>query len=702
MPTYNYLPGVIINTVDGGLATAFAPTSQSTLIIGTSGTGPVNQPTQVTNPASAAALFGLQGDLIRSMEEVLTYSDNVLLFRMGTSPQVLSGVGAHLSSSACTITAVTLSGTTALFTGTNTYLPGDTVTVTITGTDSTLSGTYTVISSAGSTFTVANTTASASITSITGTATAISAYTGFNITFGQVSATANTDYSIWYAEGILAVWYKGNIVYSNSTSYGLVDTGDITLSATIPSTATGLPLGTSTISLANAITVQAASALSVVSPEVAVTLTPCITGLNLTGRQSYIAFKQATELLEGVQVDQIYVPAADINSWNVAFYVSSDSTTANNNPVTNPDALDWLKTTLGNTDTGNVYQWASEVVDSTGASVSAMSGGVTTPAERIAAGFYEVCWGYALATFAADLSGLNSTCMAIIGAFGPKTFKLTDVRKWIGALPTYAADGITPTAYGRGLLGIPYLVGTTSSKLNSLCLDFATGHRLPGFYQNNLEQYDAGANEDINQNPIDIGAYLHVVGDQAILTNSYAANYVANIAGVVAGYLASLDQKSALTNKQLLITQIPGLVYTPAQLDALTQAKINVLRPAYVNAGSTNPALLHDVTAANATSDYTLVLRMRIKGLVVKTMLNRANAYIGQSSLDGLQMQSMQTALDKDLVNLQTRGYISGATVNITSTLSQQRIGHATLYLKFNPANELVQLTAQVGINTSV
>ena len=626
MATYNYLPGVLINTIDGGLDAAFSPTAKSTLIVGTSGAGPVNQPTQVTNPASAAATFGLSGNLIQAMEEVLTYSDNVILFRMGTSPQTLAGVG-----------AITTGGSQTL---------------------------------------------------------------GFTVTFGQNSATANTDYSVWYNAGAIVIWYKGNVVYSNSSVFGLVDTGDISLSVSNTSAFTGLELGINAApSLANSISIQAASQLAATSPNMAPTLTAAVTGLGLTGRQTFIAWREASELLTGLQIDQIYVPSATVNAYNVAHYVSSDATTVNNNPVTNPDALDWLKTIPGTTDSAAIFQWAHDTVDSSGNAVAAMT--AVTPATRIAAGFHEVNWGYDLAAFAASVSGISDTCIAVIGARPPASFKLVDVRKWIGMLPTYASDGVTPTAYGLGLLGISYLVGTTSSKMNSLCADFVNGFRLPGFYQNEVNifgEYDGGADLDLNQNPVDIGAYLHVVGDQAIITNSFATNYVSNVAGIAAGYLAQLDEKSALTNKALTVTQIPGLVYTPGQLDALTQAKVNMLRPSYVSSGVRNPSLLHDYSAANSSSDYIFILRTRIKGLVIDTMLNRARTYIGTSSLDGLQMQSLQTALDKDLVNLQTRGYISGATVTINSTVAQQKIGHANLYLKFTPANELVQLTAFVGI----
>ena len=58
----------------------------------------------------------------------------------------------------------------------------------------------------------------------------------------------------------------------------------------------------------------------------------------------------------------------------------------------------------------------------------------------------------------------------------------------------------------------------------------------------------------------------------------------------------------------------------------------------------------------------------------------------------------MKTALDKRLLDLQKRGYISRYTFPISTMVAEQRIGHATFDLTFMPADELVQLTASVGI----
>ena len=88
-----YLPGVIVNTLDGGLTAAFAPQDDSILIIGTAGQGIANTPYQVTDRALAAKEFGFSGSLERGIEECATNSDNIQAFRCGTKPMVLKGVG---------------------------------------------------------------------------------------------------------------------------------------------------------------------------------------------------------------------------------------------------------------------------------------------------------------------------------------------------------------------------------------------------------------------------------------------------------------------------------------------------------------------------------------------------------------------------------------------------------------------------------
>ncbi len=156
------------------------------------------------------------------------------------------------------------------------------------------------------------------------------------------------------------------------------------------------------------------------------------------------------------------------------------------------------------------------------------------------------------------------------------------------------------------------------------------------------------------------------------MSNAYASNYVQNIVCTVAGFYSAIDPKSAIWNKGLNLTQIPGLRYTPTQLDALTKAKVNVLR---YKGANTAPVLLHDRTAAVIDSDFTFVLRMNIHDLVIDTICARADQYEGQSTLDGLQMTAMKSAMDEDMVALTKRGYISKSNITISTTQVQQNTG---------------------------
>jgi hypothetical protein len=87
--TFANLPGVQVQTVDGGLAAVNTPTNQSIMVLGTSATGPANSPYQVVSVATATTLFGLDGTLIRGMSEAAVYCDNVYLMRIGTAQGTL-------------------------------------------------------------------------------------------------------------------------------------------------------------------------------------------------------------------------------------------------------------------------------------------------------------------------------------------------------------------------------------------------------------------------------------------------------------------------------------------------------------------------------------------------------------------------------------------------------------------------------------
>lgn len=645
--TYSYLPGTQVTTIDGGLVVRTVPTSKSVLVLGTAAQGPANEPYPVTSRALSAQIFGLGGSLIRAQEEIaISGCDNIILFRVGTTPATLANVGASTGSLATP---------------------------------------------------------------------------GFTITFGSVDSTVSTDYSIWYKSGVLYVWNANQLVYANDAyNEVVVDTGDLTITGVVSSNL-GMQFGTGSVgTLANAISVAAAYNQAALGNGVKAVFTPAVTGLNMTGRQLFIALAKALDLLDVYPVDELVVPDAIFDNPSVAFHVGNLGDEANdlvdfagnsfvgfNDPTANPNALDWLKTTT-NTFGTRTYQWASENVDSNGVSatpMSALSPVPTTPALRQAAGFFEVCFPQMLATWCQkqEVVGLQGTCLLFIGTSQPASFKLVQLRQWVGYIPIYnplitnavGDANLQVTTDGAGLLGNPYLAGCTAARLNYLCVDTATG-RSAGLFITETGNYDGGIITDANGNPVDAGAYVHVMGDIGIIANGYSSAYGANLANYTAGYVSVLDEASGLTNKPVSAAQL----WTPNSLvlNEADEIGINFLR---FKGNGNRPVFLHDQTAATDASDYKNMLRQRIKGLVVDTIRMTADPFIGASSTDGLQLTALQSALTSNLLMLQKRGYVASFNFSVTTTPAQQRLGHATIYVTFKPADELIQLNATVAVSRS-
>lgn len=742
--TFANLPGVQVSTVDGGLAAVNTPTTQSVLVLGTSAIGPANSPFQVVSLATAASTFGLAGTLTRGMAEAAAYCDNIFLMRVGTTQGKFQCGIQTMSSADTTITSGDVStgtavGLIATFTLSislpATLVPGASITVSGVTTNTAWNATATVltIDPGAMSFTAQYPTGTASLTSPTPVFTtaaiqvnATSANPGFSVILGEVAASASSDYTVWYENGILSLWLDGNLVYSNDPAFN-VNTGDSIVSGAAVG---GLVLNNGVAgnpdTYANSITLAVAAALSTEAPNSAPIYTAPQTGIGLTSRQLYIAQQNAMNILQGFPVDIVVTPGALADNPNVAFYVSATPATAVNNPATNPNALDWLWTGV-DVNGEPIYQWADDAhfyqFDNSVVSTATLLGqsGATTPVAtvftspsvRLAAGagssnlqpsgFHEVNFAYQLARFCAAQSEAPQAdvggCFGFIGCNGPANlanFSLPAVRAWIGFLPTYdpvKGNTIPPVTPGSGLLGIPFLVGATAGQLNDAAADSSTG-RVPGLFTSVSGEYDGGPEIDKNGYPVQAGAYLAVQGDYCLLSNGYGT-YVGNIAGTIAGLVSSLDQKRAVTNKAVAgVAQLYRASLN--QLESLTFADIDMLR--FTGQGNL-PVALHDKTAATEVSDYTLTLRQRIKFLVIQTLLTEAQNYIGNSTNDGLALTALKTALDSDCLNLQKRGYLQSYNFTITSTASQQKVGQASIQISFVPANELVQLDATVGIN---
>lgn len=741
---YNYLPGVQVSTNDGGLAIGSTPTAKPTVILGTAGSGQISTPYLVTDRAAAAAEFGLSGTLIRGMEEVRQGGcDNIVLFRIGARAASLSGIGTlQVDQGGGTFAAdVNNAGYTIVFgqvtpTISNDYRvyyeagllevwyqgnqvysnnqanPIDTGDIAVTG--KAVAGVVLKDSVNGSnanhflrSIPLSNSLiASSTVTNVASSGGAITAI---------AVATPGAGYSTAPA---VAITGGGGTGATATATLGTGGTAGQVISITVTAPGSGYT-STPTVTLTGGGFSTAATIGTITKTAIGpATRNPALvqdlgdTGLSLTPGANgfdpcnlYQALQDAFDLLEIMPVQQVFCPNIAVDTPNVAYYVNGAATTDVNNPA-NGSALGWLKTSVDPNSNGKIYQWAHKTADSAGNVVSAQT--FTSASDRLSKNFNEVSFAFQLARFCARQSKNQGGCIGFIGFNAPKNFKPSGLKTWIGTLPTYSGAPTfanqnlgNPATAGSGLLGTPLLVGTVASKLNDSCKEVPTvGYRLPGLFETvepsdatTMGEYDDAVVIDGNGYKTDIGAFIHCVADFALLSNSYATTYVANLAGVTAGLCSSLDEKSALTNKALSsVSQIYRL--TMAQMDSLVQAKINVLR----FKGDNNPVvLLHDRSAALLTSDYTFLLRLRIKFLVTQILFKEADNYIGTSSTDGLTMAALQTALDKNLLGLQKRGYLRGYNFTVNSTLASQRVGQMFINIVFSPANELVRISATVS-----
>jgi hypothetical protein len=654
--SYDYLPGTQVVTVDGGLAQKRVPQSKSTVILGVAGKGAADETYRVVDRSLAAQEFGYEGNLIQAMEEVAQGGcDNIYLFRMGTSPAVLTGIG-----------AVKKVGDPNL----NPATPDVVVNP------------------------------------------------GFTVTFGARDANVPTDYRIYFkaSTSLLNIFYQGNLVYSNDPS-DPVDTSDVTVDGAAVAGMIGVDLisaanagvGTTfdqSLPLVDAAGVHDATGAAPGSNEgMGPVYTHCNDGLALLNDVCglYEAQARAFQLIEIFPIQRVHVPSAKFDTPSIAF-LNDPSKDSINDPSKNTGCLGWLRT-FEDSDGVLQFAWAHKALDSTGASAGVKT--FTSHIDRLAQDYHEVSFPYQLARFCRAQSQNQGGCFGYIGFNETKSYKPTGLRNWIGFLPIWDVDAVgarTVVTPGKGLCGQPYLVGTTSDKLNPQVHDISTkAYRSAGMFQTVSKtdpiydgEYDEGPVIDRNNYPVDIGAHIHAVGEWAWVNNAMGT-YRANLAGVICGFESNLDPKSAITNKVLpSVSQIYRV--TMAQLNSLTKAKVNVLR----FKGDLEPAaLLHDYTCSTDASDYLFILRQNIKFLLCAALFQEADKFIGESSTDGLQLAALGTALDRRITDLKKRGYIAGCDYVIYSTLADRRIGRAFIDLTFNPPDEAVQIRASIAVGRS-
>lgn len=107
---------------------------------------------------------------------------------------------------------------------------------------------------------------------------------------------------------------------------------------------------------------------------------------------------------------------------------------------------------------------------------------------------------------------------------------------------------------------------------------------------------------------------------------------------------------------------------------------------------------MHDNSAALPTSDWSQIYRTRLKFLVSKIAFTTGKKFLGENSINGLQLTSMKTALDSDADELKKRGYISGADFDPHTDAADARIGKVTLDIQFWAPDQARMLETSIGI----
>jgi hypothetical protein len=101
------LPGVLHEKQDLGLEIFASSPAPIVLVLGTAAQGPSEVPRIVGRAQESSVLFGTSGTLIRGMYETKTAdAENVVLFRFGATPAVLTGIGISGTSGGISITTV--------------------------------------------------------------------------------------------------------------------------------------------------------------------------------------------------------------------------------------------------------------------------------------------------------------------------------------------------------------------------------------------------------------------------------------------------------------------------------------------------------------------------------------------------------------------------------------------------------------------
>lgn len=719
---FENLPGVFSEKVDGGLDIFQAQVAPQTVVLGTSAKGAANELTRVIRTADIVAQYGLDGTLTRGMYEVKDGgASNIRVYRMGATSAKAEGVGntAYAASgdpgyiietsdkddTAGTLYAVhfdpTTNGTAGLlkvWRSSDDFLVYsneegseiDTLDVVVSG--SLLGGTTTdseigTDSAAGAialediakdsiaAYTVATDEAIAFVfddpnSSVTVSNQPVGNSPGVAPTFAGATAAAvfatevataalvlaAGDYHIDYTTGIISVYGDQSAPVDFTVTYYH------TYSPFVVNTA-----GTD--------------------------------GTNPCKMEQYENLFNAYRALENERVDMVVPMDVYLDDNNVVDLTAGQITTLDLASIAAYPTAGNEQDVLGKVFTeeylGETYFYWD--IDDEGTAnifpaVGAASATTSIDGSDITDSFIEVNFAYQLANFCFNMSVNNNECIGTIGALPPQSFGPRDIARWVGDLPNYTVndDGTSVISDagddGSGLLGNKFMSGSAG---------YRGGDAEGGFIATDSGNLAGSELVDQNNEFVDIGKYISIVPSYVRLANQWTTNangYLSNAAPSYAGFIMSLDSKSAPTNKVVpRVRAIHGLNNTV--LDDLAGVKYTMFaqRPK-------GTVVVDAPTAARQSSDYNRLSTVRIVKESIDVVRSVADPFVGEANT-AQRRAALETAVDAGLGILQRQGYLQDFQLTVSSTPQQQVQGDATIELVLVPAFELRQITIVVSLS---
>lgn len=429
------------------------------------------------------------------------------------------------------------------------------------------------------------------------------------------------------------------------------------------------------------------------SPDYDVTLTHGTDGTTPSRMELYEHLFKAYQLLENERFDLVVpmdVYLDDDNAVDGDTYAASPGTTY----PTAGSADDILLYFYSEEYEGEWYFWWREVKASGNPDIYPSGYATTSPSgvDLTTTAFNEVNFAYQLANFCYTMSGNSRECHGVIGVKPPASIALRDISNWIGKLPTYTTgtDGSVTIAgsgqNGTGLLGNKFMAGKYG---------FRAGVAFGGFIATDTGFVDGTELEDRGGSLIDIGQYISVCSRWVTLFNAFDSTglgYITTMAPTYAGLVASLDPKSAPTNKTLPNSRLPYRVNNTKE-DYLVGLRYVGCR----QIGGT--VVVSDApTAARPDSDYRRLTTHRIVKVVVDAVREEANPFIGFVA-GAIEIASLESAISRRLKSLvMPGGYLERFEAKVTQTIQEKVQGFATAQITLVTKFELRQITLVVSL----